>query len=200
MVAKSKSEVEGLKKKLAGQEKETVEANYHAGQQKPERRNNTSLEIDSRDDISQFTLSTMEIPSSPRSGAKYAEICKDLALSLSNKLTEREHYISELEAQLEDKEAELERVNQLMVHLNARLKYYEIIHTEAEMSATSPTPKSPVRTTATRTRSPSPVGSSSTTSSMRTAVHSRTRSSPNRPERARPPASPRFSIRNALAE
>jgi hypothetical protein len=72
---------------------------------------------------------------------RYSDVCRDLAMNLSHKLNEKEKIIRELEGQLEQKEAELERVGQMMVHLNARLKFYEILHNDTQSPSRSSTPK-----------------------------------------------------------
>ena len=73
---------------------------------------------------------------------RYSDVCRDLAMNLSHKLNEKEQVIQELEVKLQQKEAELERVSQMMVHLNARLKFYEILHNDGQSPARPSTPSS----------------------------------------------------------
>lgn len=55
-------------------------------------------------------------------------VAQDLAMSLSNKLNEKELIIVDLEMQVAEKDDELEKMSQAMTHLNARLKFYEVLH------------------------------------------------------------------------
>ena len=111
--AQSQSDVIELTKKLVEKEEAQVKVVE------------TSEDEESRDD---------QAPTSPR----YTEVCRDLAMSLSHKLNEKEQIILDLDAQLEKKEVELERVGQMMVHLNARLKFYEILHNDSKAQPVLP--------------------------------------------------------------
>jgi BTB/POZ domain len=62
--------------------------------------------------------------------SNYNDVCRELAMNLSQKLNEKERLVQDLESELELKESELDRMGQMMVHLNARLKFYEILHNE----------------------------------------------------------------------
>lgn len=145
-----------------------------------------------------------QAPNSPR----YNEVCRDLAMSLSNKLNEKEEYIAELEAHIEQKETELEKVGQMMVHLNARLKFYEILHNDGKTAT-------PSARTSSRTPQASSVPSSPSRSSMAGTSFEQQQGTPTRattPSRnfmkrpmarpetplSKPPTSPRFQFRHAL--
>jgi uncharacterized coiled-coil protein SlyX len=136
---------------------------------------------------------------------RYNEVCRDLAMSLSTKLSEKEEYITELETHIEQKEAELEKVGQMMVHLNARLKFYEILHNDSKPA--SPSPRSS-RTTVSSSVSNSPSRSLASSSAYEPSTPTRSTTPQRtymkrpmaRPETpmTKPPTSPRFAFRHAL--
>ncbi|KAI2509404.1 BTB/POZ domain containing protein [Fragilaria crotonensis] len=95
---------------------------------------------------------------------RYSDVCRDLAMNLSHKLNEKEQIIQELEGKLQQKESELERVSQMMVHLNARLKFYEILHNDGQSPARHSTPSSKKSAGPTSSSSPPPKSPSSTLS------------------------------------
>mmetsp|Transcript_25448 Transcript_25448/g.42334 ORF Transcript_25448/g.42334 Transcript_25448/m.42334 type:complete len:536 (+) Transcript_25448:60-1667(+) len=146
-----------------------------------------------------------QTPGSPR----YNEVCRDLAMSLSNKLNEKEEYIVELEAHIEQKETELEKVGQMMVHLNARLKFYEILHNDSK-PASPKASRSNSRVASSVPNSPSRPLASSSTGNFESSTPTRSttprsyqkRQMSSRPENPmannKPPTSPRFTFRHAL--
>ena len=184
--AHSQNEVMELTKKLAEQKvRKIITVQTDAGE-------------DTRDDQGG--------PISPR----YSEVCRDLAMSLSHKLNEKEQLIQDLEHQLEQKEAELERVSQMMVHLNARLKFYEILHNDGQpvspkkLSSSAPptTPTSPPNKSSPNTPNNKPSQTSrpeSPASSMTSQRAIKQARQPSRPETPmKPPTTPRFNFRYAL--
>lgn len=184
----SMTENQELRKLLDEAKKATAEAIAAAAVEKEESRN--QQEDEQRDD-----------PNSPA--------YRDLAMNLSSKLNDKDQYIVELENELEKKEIELDKVGQMMVHLNARLKFYEILHNETK----SPQPTSPSSRTSSKSRTSSPSRKSASPGRrMASAPSTPTRTitprgkpvkrmTPTRPETPlRPPASPRFTFRHALNE
>eukprot|EP00543_Licmophora_paradoxa_P001534 CAMPEP_0202443316 /NCGR_PEP_ID=MMETSP1360-20130828/2632_1 /ASSEMBLY_ACC=CAM_ASM_000848 /TAXON_ID=515479 /ORGANISM="Licmophora paradoxa, Strain CCMP2313" /LENGTH=650 /DNA_ID=CAMNT_0049058985 /DNA_START=13 /DNA_END=1965 /DNA_ORIENTATION=- len=97
--------------------------------------------------------SVVSSDSSEPPGANYKEMRKDEAVKLAKELKGKEIEIMELKQQLELKNLQLEKTEKVMTHLNARLRFYEILHDKKPPSGKSPSP--------TKTRGPPGHGSRS---------------------------------------
>ena len=198
-----KQAIEDIQDNAAQSQNEVMELTKKLAEQKV--RKIITVQTDGGDDTRDDQGGTI----SPR----YSEVCRDLAMSLSHKLSEKEQLIQNLEHQLEQKETELERVSQMMVHLNARLKFYEILHNDGQpvspkkqSSSTPPTPTSPpniksIPNTPTNNNKPPSLTSrpDSPASSMNSQRAIKPARQPSRPETPmKPPTTPRFNFRYAL--